>query len=107
MSRRNESLQALCRGYLRRLRYTASKHGLGTWVDDVIRANRRGECEATEREVGLLSRAVDDERISRKDIPAVLGKSYRECCDDGDFDRIKKLKRTGIYSKISALLKRK
>lgn len=105
--KRNETLQALCRGYLERLRYTASKHGLGKWLDDIVRANRNGECEATEREVNLLSRAVDDERLLRSDIPAVLGKSYRKCCEDGDFDRIKKLKSVGVYSKVSALLKRK
>lgn len=52
----------------------------------------------------MLSRCVDDERISRKDIPEILGKSYRQCESDGVFDRIKKLRHVGIYSKISALL---
>lgn len=101
---RNDKLQALCRDYLKRLRYTASKYGLGGWVSDIIKANRRGECEATEREVGLLARAVDDERVSRSEMPDVLGKSYRHCVEDGDFDKVRKLPRVGIYSKISALL---
>ena len=78
------------------------KHGID--VDAIIRANRKGECSGTEHEVQMLSRMVDDERISRKDIPELLGKSYRQCESDGVFDRIKKLRHVGIYSKISSLL---
>ena len=103
MSRqRNETLQALCRDYLLRLRYMAKKHGID--VDSIIRANKRNECEATQKEVELLSRACDDERISRTDIPKLLGKSYRQSESDGVFGKIKKLKRVGIYSKVSALI---
>ena len=103
MSRqRNETLQALCRDYLLRLRYMAKKHGID--VDSIIRANRRNECEATRKEVELLSRACDDERISRTDIPKLLGESYRQSESDGVFGKIKKLKRVGIYSKVSALI---
>ena len=97
-------MQALCRGYLRKLRHTARKYGLGGFIDDIVKANRRRECVGTEREVQMLSRMVDEERVSRSDIPELLGKSYRKCVEDGDFDRIKKLKRVGIYSKISVLL---
>ena len=78
------------------------KHGID--VDMLIRANKRHECEATEKEVSMLSRLVDDERVSRNDIPEIVGQSYRQCCDDGTFDKIKTLKRVGIYSKVSALL---
>lgn len=99
---RNETLQALCRDYLDKLRYMGKKHGID--VDSIIRANKRKECVGTEREVQMLSRMVDDERISRSDIPKVLDKSYRQANEDGDFDRIKKLKHQGIYSKVSALL---
>ena len=102
MTERNETLQALCRDYLSRLRYMAKKHGID--VDKIIRANRRKECEATQKEVEMLSRACDDERISRADIPMLLGESYRKSESDGVFDRIKKLRRVGIYSKISALI---
>lgn len=42
---RDGRLQALCRDYLRRLRYMARKHGID--VDGLISANKRGECEAT------------------------------------------------------------
>ena len=102
MTKRNETLQALCRDYLGKLRYMAKKHGID--VDSIIRANKRKECEATNKEVEMLSRCVDDERISRTDVPKVLDKSYRQANEDGDFDRIKKLKHQGIYSKVNALL---
>ena len=102
MTKRNESLQDLCRDYLGRLRYMGKKHGID--VDSIIRANKRKECEATNKEVEMLSRCVDDERVSRNDIPKILGKSYRQSNEDGDFERIKKLKHQGIYSKVSALL---
>jgi len=102
MAKRNEILQALCRDYLGKLRYMGKKHGID--VDAIIRANKRKECEATNREVDMLSRCVDDERVSRTDVPKILGKSYRQSNEDGDFERIKKLKHQGIYSKVSALL---
>ena len=102
MTKRNETLQALCRDYLGRLRYMAKKHGID--VDSIIRANRKGECSGTEHEVQMLSRMVNDERVSRTDVPKILGKSYRQSNEDGDFERIKKLKYQGIYSKVSALL---
>lgn len=101
---RNETLQALCRGYLRSLRHLAKKHNLGEWLQRIVNENKRGECEATEHEVEMLSRMVDDERIARTDVPRLLGKSYRQCCDDEDFERIKKLKRVGVYSKVSSIL---
>ena len=102
MAERNETLQALCRDYLSRLRYMAKKHGID--VDSIIRANRRKECEATNKEVEMLSRSLNDERVSRTDIPKILGKSYRQANEDEDFEHIKKLKHQGIYSKVSALL---
>lgn len=102
MTKRNETLQALCRDYLGRLRYMGKKHGID--VDSIIRANKRKECSATNKEVEMLSRCVNDERVSRTDIPKILGKSYRQAYEDGDFERIKKLKYQGIYSKVSALL---
>jgi hypothetical protein len=102
MTKRNETLQAMCRDYLSRLRYLGKKHGID--VDAIIRANKRRECVGTEREVQMLSRMVDDERVSRTDIPNILGKSYRQSNEDGDFEHIKKLKHQGIYSKVSALL---
>lgn len=101
---RNEALQRLCRGYLSRLRHVASKHGLLPQLNSLIAMNKRQECVGTEREVQMLSRMVDDERVSRTDVAKVLDKSYRQTNDDGDFDRIKKLKHQGIYSKVSALL---
>jgi hypothetical protein len=102
MTKRNETLQALCRDYLGRLRYMGKKHGID--VDSIIKLNKRGECSATNKEVEMLARCVNDERVSRTDIPKILGKSYRQAYEDGDFERIKKLKHQGIYSKVSALL---
>lgn len=102
MTKRNETLQALCRDYLGKLRYMGKKHGID--VDGLIAMNRRKECSATKHEVEMLSRCVDDERVSRTEVPKILGKSYRQSNEDGDFDRIKKLKHQGIYSKVSALL---
>jgi hypothetical protein len=102
--KRNEPLQRLCRQYLKRLQYMADKHGLGFWVRDMIRENKRGECEATKNEVRMLERMVDEERVERKDIPSIVGKSYRQCVDENVFDKIDTLKRQGIYSRLSALL---
>ena len=102
MQKRNETLQALCRDYLGKLRYMGKKHGID--VDGLIRLNRQKKCEATQREVELLSRAVDDERISRIEVPKIIGKSYRQANEDGDFDRIKRLRHQGIFSKVSAIL---
>lgn len=99
---RNETLQALCRDYLDRLRYMAKKHGID--VDSIIRANKNGDCSGTEYECRMLARMVDDERIARNDIPKLLGESYRKVESDGVFDKIKKLRHVGIYSKVSALI---
>lgn len=104
MANRNETLQALCRDYLHRLRHLAQERGLGGWINATIRENKSGECSANESEVMALSRMVDDERISRVDLPKLLGKSYRQSIDDNDFEKVKKLKRVGIYSKVNALL---
>jgi len=102
LKQRNETLQALCRDYLTRLRYIGKKHGID--VDGLISMNRRKECSATRHEVELLSRACNDERISRNDIPKLMGKSYRHCEENGIFDRIKRLRHQGIFSKVSAIL---
>ena len=102
MTKRNEALQAICRDYLGRLRYMGKKHGID--VDSIIKLNKYGECSATNKEVEMLARCVDEERVSRTDIPKILGKSYRQSNEDGDFERIKKLKYQGIYSKVSAFL---
>lgn len=101
---RNEKLQRLCRDYLSRLRHVASKYGLLPQLNSLIAMNKRQECVGTEQEVQMLSRMVDDERIGRHEIPKLLGKSYRQCNDEGVFEGVKKLRRVGIYSKASALL---
>lgn len=97
-------LQSLCREYLSRLRYMAEKHGLLPWVDETIKANRRHKCKATKKEVEMLSRLCNDERVTRTDVPKMLGKSYRQSVDDDDFSRIRHLPRLGTYLKLDALL---
>lgn len=89
-------LQSLCREYLSRLRYMAEKHGLLPWVDETIKA--------TKKEVEMLSRLCNDERVTRTDVPKMLGKSYRQSVDDDDFSRIRHLPRLGTYLKLDALL---
>lgn len=101
---RNEALQQVCRDYLERLRPLAEKFGLGGFIDETIERHIRNECAGTDEEVALLSRACDDERLSRTDVPRLLGKSYRQAYESGDFDKVKTLNRVGIYSKVSALL---
>lgn len=98
------ALQEICRNYLSMLKDKAKQYGLSSWLQDIIEQNKRNECVATEDEVEMLSRMVDDERLQRKDIPKILGKSYRQCVDDEDFDEIKHLPYVGIYSKVSTLL---
>lgn len=99
---RDDNLQTLCRKYLARLRNTAKELGLLWWVDSKIDENLKDRCSGTEEQVEMLSRMCDDERVSRKDIPKMLGKSYRRCNEDGDFEKVKTLKHQGIYSKVSA-----
>lgn len=101
---RNETLQSLCRQYLIKLRPLAAKFGLGWFVDDTVGKNLRNECAGTEEEVELLSRVCDDERLQRQEVPDVVGLSYRQCHEQCIFDKIKKLHRSGIYSKVGALL---
>ena len=45
MTKRNETLQALCRDYLGKLRYMAKKHGI--YADSIIRANKKNKYVAT------------------------------------------------------------
>ena len=102
----DSALQSLCRGYLVRLRPLVERFGLGRFVDDMVEMNSRSECSGTEEEVRILSRMCDDERVNRTDVPNILGKSYRQTVEDGDFERVERLPRVGIYSKVSALLLR-
>ena len=101
---RNETLQSLCRGYLAKLRNTAGELGLLPWLNKTIEDSEAEKCEATDEQVEMLARMCDDERVSRSDVPKLLGKSYRKSFEDGDFENIKTLKHVGIYSKVKTLL---
>lgn len=100
-------LQIIVRHYLSLLKDIASKFGLKEWLDNLIEENKRGDCSATEDECRMLTRLCDDERVTRQDIPKIIGKSYRNCVDNEIFEKLKTLKRVGIYDKISVLLFKK
>jgi len=100
----NQDLQALARHYLVRVRKLAERHGLLPWVDETIKANAENKCAATEDEVRALSRLCDDERLKRREVPRFLGKSYRRCVEDEDFEHLPTLRHLGIYDKLSVLL---
>lgn len=100
----NDKLQVLCRDYLHKLKVIAYSYGLGKFIDDTIELNKQDKCHGTEEECKLMARILDEERLERKDVPTLLGKSYRKCNEDGTFKAIKTLHRVGIYSKVSALL---
>ena len=82
----------------------ANKHGMGGWIDETIKETYNPNCKPTEHEVELLSRAVNEERLKRTEVPPILGKNYKECFEDNDFNKIKKLPKQGVYSKVSTLL---
>ena len=100
----NGILQRLCRMYLSQLESLADKYGYGDVIREIIKDNKRGTCEGTKEEVELLSRAVNEDRLCRKDVPKLLNKSYRQCIDDGDFEHIPKLPRLGIYNMVDAVI---
>ena len=100
----NNDLQVIARSYLVRLRKTATKLGLLPWLDKTIVDNKANRCAATKDEVRMLARLCDDDSLKRTDVPKLLGKSYRRCVEDEDFERIPTVPRRGIYDKISALL---
>ena len=82
----------------------AEKRGLSSWLNQAINDTKRKDCEPTEKECAMLSRLVDDERLTRVEVPPLLGKTYRECFDNNDFENIKRLKRVGLYSKVDTML---
>lgn len=104
---RNDKLQSLCRHYLSSLRDTAREIGLLSWLDKTIDDNMNNKCAGTEEQCEMLSRLCDDERLKRTEVPKVLGKSYRQSCEDGDFENIRTLRNVGIYSKVSVMLSKK
>ena len=87
-----------------RLIPVAERLGLSAWLHKTIEDNKNKKCSGTEEQVEMLARLCDDERITRTEVPKILGKSYRKSYEDGDFDNIKRLKHVGIFSKVSALL---
>lgn len=104
-SKRNTYLQELCRYYLEKIKASLSKYnGLSNAIGELIEASKRNECAATEDEVEALSRLLDEERMTRTDVPKLLGESYRQSVENNDMDKVRRLKHVGIYSRVSALL---
>ena len=101
---RNAKLRQICRNYLQRLRHMADKHGLTSWLDQAIKDTKHKDCEPTEHECQMLARLVNDERVTRAQIPHLLNKPQRQCGDDDDYDKLPKLRRLGIYDKVGTLL---
>ena len=101
---KDEALQKLVRGYLKKLEYLASKHGLSIFVKSTINANKRGDCKPTRQEADMRARMVDKDRLFREEIPSILGKSYRQCVDNDLFNSIGRLKSKGSYSKIDVMI---
>ena len=101
---RDNALQTMCRDYLDKLKFRARKFGLYKLVTDLIDANTRHECKASEQDVDMLARMCNDDRIGMNDIPPLLGKSYRRCFEDEDFARIKRSNTRKSYNKVSAIL---
>lgn len=102
--KREVALQRLCRALLFKARDIAKRHGLGGWLNDVLLANRRGECKATEEEVDMLSRLVGEERICQNEIAPLLGVSYRTFFEQELMKKVRKFKRLGTYSRNDAIL---
>lgn len=102
--RRKDKLQELCREYLGNLRHIARKYGLEGFVRDMMNRNKRKECVATEREVKMLARISNRDRIRRVEVPPILGKTYRECNDADLFGNIDRIENRSSYSRVSAEL---
>lgn len=100
---KNDIAQELCRKYLLKLKHYANKFGLGQWLDNLVTKNKNKQCAATTDEVELLAKMCDDLTINRNEIPTILGKSYRYCCDNDLFKFIRKFEKRGQYSKLDTL----
>jgi len=95
-----EILQKLARKYLSRLKKEASKLGLGSVLNNLIEANKKGECVADKSQIDLLSRAFEDDEIRTSEIPKQLGMSYRKMLETKKLKEIRAFKLRGRRSKV-------
>ena len=101
----DNSLQVLCRNYLKRLLRNAEKVGLHDDVQRLIGENEKGDCFSTKEQVDMLSRMVEDSNIRLDEIPKMLNVSYRYMDEHGYFKTmIRKFKNKGNFSKVDTLL---
>lgn len=95
-------IQLLARKYLNKVIPLADKYRLRNYVLDLLNLNLKGECAATKEDVELLAKIVEDDCIKVKDIPKLLGVSYRHIVDNNI--KFKKLEDRGHISKVDVLL---
>ena len=105
MNNERSVLQDLCVQYLQRLRGVAERYGLGKWVDNTIQDNLNNKCKGTQEECELLARACEDDRLEVRDVPKTFGLSYRAAFEGNLFARIRRIPKSGTYSKVDALVK--
>lgn len=103
---RKQKVQELTRYYLGKLQREANRYGLGDWLKAIRKANERGECESTEYTLNQLAKLCDDERMYQKDVTRLFGLSYAKAFDCGLFEKIRKIKCNGTFSKVDAVLRK-
>ena len=97
-------LQENFRSYIKVLKNKFDNETVSECINKLLRDNVNGDCAATEEQVDMIAKLVDEDRMKREEIPRMFGKSYKQCVDDNIFSKIKTLPKVGIYSKVSALL---
>lgn len=102
--RKFNKLQKLCRLYLFELKRMAKRYGLLDFVQGLIKSNEKGECKAELKDVELLARIANDDRVSRVEIPKILKLSYRQVNDNDMYDQIDRIDNRSSYSRISTEL---
>lgn len=102
MCKEEELMQTLTRKYLNRIMLMSDKYQIRSYVSDLIEKNLKGECISTKEDVELLAKIVDEDCIKVREIPKVLGVSYRYIIDNNI--KFKKLEDKGRISKVDVLL---
>ena len=100
-----EALQTLARKYLRKLIPDAKDIGLEKEIQNIIKDNEDGRCEAKKKQVDKLARILEDGNIIYCDIPDLVGKSYRSLFENDLVSKfVRKFKKQGQYSRVDAML---
>jgi Trp operon repressor len=97
-------LQEIFRSYIKVLKNKFDNETVSECINKLLCDNENGKCSATEEQVDMIAKLVDEDRMKREEIPQMFGKSYKQCVEGNIFNKIKTLPKVGIYSKVSALL---